>query len=262
MRPSFFRAALHVGIEALGIGQVAARGEHHFRCLGGELAPGVGGAGLDDHGPALHRPGDVERPAHGEVFPLVVQHVHLAGIEIDAALHVADEGVIGQAVPKTRHHVVELARAGVALAVLHVVLEPEIQRRVGIGGGDDVPARASAADVVERGELARDVIGLVEGGRGGGDQADMLRGTGQRRQQRERIERRHGGAALQRLDRHVEHGQMIGHEEGVEAAALQRLGETLQMREVEIGVRESAGIAPGTGVDADGTHEGAEAQLP
>ena len=55
-------------------------------------------------------------------------------------------------------------------------------------------------------------------------------------------------AALQRLDRHVQHGQMIGHEEGVELAALQRLGEALQMREIEIGVGKGAGIAPGAGV--------------
>ena len=35
----------------------------------------------------------------------------------------------------------------------------------------------------------------------------------------------------------------------------------LMMREVEIGVRLGAGIAPGAGVDADRPHEGAEPQL-
>jgi hypothetical protein len=68
-------------------------------------------------------------------------------------------------------------------------------------------------------------------------------------------------AALQRLDRHVQHGEMVGHEEGVELAALQRLGQPFQMREVEIGVRESAGIALGAGVNADGPHERAQMQL-
>ena len=90
------------------------------------------------------------------------------------ALDVADEGVVGPAVPQAGDHVVELARAAVALGVLHVLVEAEIQRRVRIGGGDDVPAGAAAADMVERGEAARDVIGLVEGGRAGRDQADML----------------------------------------------------------------------------------------
>ncbi|WP_245372647.1 hypothetical protein [Rhizobium leguminosarum] len=69
-------------------------------------------------------------------------------------------------------------------------------------------------------------------------------------------------AAPQRLDRHVEHGKVIGHEEGVEFRPLQRLREGLQMGEIEIGVRIRTGIAPGTGMQANGTHEGAEAQLP
>ena len=76
---------------------VAQGGEHRFRRLGGELAPGIGRAGLHDHRPALHRPRDVQRPAHGEIFPLVVQHVHLGRIEIDAVLGVADEGIVGKA---------------------------------------------------------------------------------------------------------------------------------------------------------------------
>ena len=85
---------------------------------------------------------------------------------------------------------------------------------------------------------------------------------GKRRQQRERLERRHRVAALQRLDRHVEHGQMVGHEEGVELRRLKRLREALQMGEIEIGVGIGAGIAPGAGVEADRAHEGAEPQLP
>ena len=87
---------------------------------------------------------------------------------------IAHEGVVGKAVPEARHHVIELAGTGVALAVLHVLLEPEVQRRIRIGGGDDVPAGAPAADVVEGGEPAGDVIGHVEGGRGGGDEPDVL----------------------------------------------------------------------------------------
>ena len=118
---------------------------------------------------------------------------------------------------------------------------PKFSAASGIGGGDDVPAGAAAADMVERGEAAGDVIGRVEGGRGGGDQAELLGDAGQRRQQRQRIERGHRGAALQRLHRHVQHGQMIGHEEGVELAALQRLGEALDAREVEVGVRRPPG---------------------
>ena len=90
----------------------------------------------------------------------------------------------------------------------------------------------------------------------------MLGHHGQRRQQREGIERGHRVAALQRLHRHVEHRQMIGHEEGVEPAALQRLREAPQMREIEIRVGKCARIAPSAGVNGGRAHESAESQLP
>jgi|APAga8741243907_1050103.scaffolds.fasta_scaffold00680_2 hypothetical protein len=46
---------------------------------------------------------------------------------------------------------------------------------------------------------------------------------------------------------HVQHREMIGHEERVEEATLQRLREALQVNEGEIGV----GIAPCAGVVED-----------
>jgi len=70
-----------------------------------------------------------------------------------------------------------------------------------------------------------------------------------------------GGRALQRLHRHVQHGQVIGHEEGVELAALQCLRVLDQRLEIEVGVRRAARIAPGGGMDAHRAHEGAEAEL-
>ena len=188
--------------------------------------------------------------------------MELLGIEIDAGVDVADEGVIGPAVPEPGDDIEELAGAAIALAMLHMLLQPEVQRRIGIGGGDEIPAGAPAADMVEGGEFAREVIGLVEGGGRRGDQAEMLGHDGQRRQQGQRIEGGDGGAALQRVHRHVEHGQMIGHEEGIEAPALQGLGEALQMGEVEIRIGKGAGIAPGAGMQAHGPHEGPQAQLP
>ena len=69
-------------------------------------------------------------------------------------------------------------------------------------------------------------------------------------------------AALQGLDRHVEHRQMVGHEEGIEPPALQRPGKTPQMREIEVGVREGARVAPRAGMNADRPHERAKPQLP
>jgi hypothetical protein len=54
---------------------------------------------------------------------------------------------------------------------------------------------------------------------------------------------------------------MISHEEGVEAATLQCLGEALEMLEIEISVRQRAGIPPGCGVNAYRAHECAQVQL-
>ena len=261
LRPSLLHAALHVGVERLAGLDVRQRGEHHFGGLGGELAAGVGGAGLHDHRPALHRARDVERAAHREVFALVVEHVHLVGVEEHAALDVADEGVVGPAVPQAGDDVVELAGALVALVVLHVLVHAEVERGVRIGGGDDVPAGAAVAQVIERGEAARDVIGRVEGGRAGGDEADALGVLRQRRQQRERLERGRGVAALERIHRHVQHGHVVGHEEGVELGRFESLDRALDVREVEIHVRPGAGIAPGAGVDGGRPHEGVEVEL-
>ena len=100
LRPSLRHAALHVGIEGAGAPRSPRAGEHHLGGLGGELAAGVGGAGLDDHRPALDRPGDVERPAHLQYLPLWFSTCSFAGSKIDAALDVADEGVVGPAVPQ------------------------------------------------------------------------------------------------------------------------------------------------------------------
>ena len=133
--------ALHVGVEGAAHLDAALRGEDGLGRLGGKLAARFAGAGLDDHGPALHRARDIERPAHVEIFALVVEHVEPVGIEIDAALDVADERVLGPAVPQPGHDLDEFARARIALAMLQVILEAEIARGIGVGRGDDVPRR-------------------------------------------------------------------------------------------------------------------------
>jgi hypothetical protein len=114
------------------------------------------------------------------MWALVIEHMHLVGIHEDAALDVADEGVVGEGIPQAGDDVVELARALVALGMLHVIVEAEVERGIGVRRGDDIPAGAAARDVVERGEAAGDVIGRVKGGGAGGDQADIL-GDGSKR---------------------------------------------------------------------------------
>jgi hypothetical protein len=68
-------------------------------------------------------------------------------------------------------------------------------------------------------------------------------------------------AALQRIEWHVEHSHVVGHEEGVELGALERLRKAFKVREVKIGVRESAGIPPCSGMDTRRAHEGCELEL-
>ncbi len=72
------------------------------------------------------------------------------------------------------HDLGELVGAVVALGVPVVRVAVEVQRLDLHAGGDEVPAGAAAADVVERGELARDVERLVVARRGGADQPDAL----------------------------------------------------------------------------------------
>ncbi len=108
--------------------------------------------------------------------------MHLGGIEIEARFDVAHKGVVGEGIPQAGDDVVEFARPLVALGVLHVIVEPEIQRCVRIGGGDDVPSRAAAADVIERGKAAGDMVGLIKSGRACRDQADMFGCACERRQ--------------------------------------------------------------------------------
>jgi len=58
--------------------------------------------------------------------------------------------------------------------MINVLGHAEVQRRVGIGGRDQVPARRATAQMVKRGESLRDEIELLEGGQGGRDQTQAL----------------------------------------------------------------------------------------
>jgi hypothetical protein len=88
-------------------------------------------------------------------------------------------------------HLDELGRALITVAVLGHVVEAEVLRRITPGAGDDVPAGAAAADVIERREAAREVVRLVVGGRRRRDQADALGDGGERGQQDGRVEAPH-----------------------------------------------------------------------
>ena len=96
---------------------------------------------LDDDRPALDRAGNIQRPPHGKMRPLVVQHMRLLGVEIDTGLDVTDEGVVRPTVPQASDNIEELTRATIALSMLQVFLASEVHRLARVGRGDDVPSR-------------------------------------------------------------------------------------------------------------------------
>ena len=97
-RVSYFSCASDC-VEFLALLERGLGGEDDLGQSRGHVASGARSAGLHQHRPALRRAGDVERTLHLEMLALVVQHVLLGRIEIDARLPVADEGVGIPAVP-------------------------------------------------------------------------------------------------------------------------------------------------------------------
>src|SRR5258708_13932622 len=97
--------------------------------------------------PALDRPGDIERSAHGKILTLVIKHMHFRWVEENAMLDIADEGVVGPAVPQARDHVIKLPCTPIALAVLDMLLKAEIERGVRIGSVNDIQAAAPPAKI-------------------------------------------------------------------------------------------------------------------
>ena len=82
-----------------------------------------------------------------------------------------------------------------------MLFEAVVERIVLVVRGDEIPAGAATADLVERGELARQRIGFVEGGGGGGDEAEMFGDRGERRQDGHRLEFDHLAHSATRLGR-------------------------------------------------------------
>ncbi len=94
---------------------------------GAQILPGTRGAGLRDHGIALNGPRDVQRTLHLQDLALVVQRVQLGRIEVASVLLVADERVVLPAVPKAKDDVDELLRPAIALGMLDMRVETEVE---------------------------------------------------------------------------------------------------------------------------------------
>jgi hypothetical protein len=213
--------------------------EDRVGALGGQVAAVLRGAGLEDHRLALGRAGDVQRALHRQELALVTQGVQLVGIEEHAAGLVVDQGVVFPAVPETLDDVQILGRQAVAGVVRQMLGLAEVLGRAFQPGGDDVPAGAAAADVVQRGELAGHVEGLGIGDAERGHQADVLGHRGQGRQDGDRLEAVQIVRAGLGVDR-----QAVGDEQEVELALLGQLGGAAVVLEIGAGAGLGVGMTP------------------
>lgn len=243
-------AALDVRIERLRVVEPVLRGEDHFRAARRELAARVRRAGLHEHRMPLRRACDVQRAAHAEVRPVMIEHVQLAMIEMEAGRLVLDECIVFPAVPEPGHDALEFVGARVAVGVREVWRRAEVRRFVGHHRRDEIPPGAPAAQVVERRELAGDVVGRVVGRRRRCDQADVVRDRRQCGEQRERFEGVGARAAAERVDVAALRGDHVRDEQRIELAALGCLRHSAEMGEVAVAVRLREGMAPADDVAA------------
>jgi hypothetical protein len=232
-------------VVGFGLVDVAVGREDHVGDAGREVAPVGRLASLNNDRMALGRARNVERAAHFEPLALVVDGVDALGLDL-----AIDKGVVLPAIPQLfdqRHH---FASAVVAGGVFEMLLFAEVEGDLVAArvfgdrvaeAGHNVPSRPPVADMVDRGEFARQLVGFVVGRRDRGGEADMLGVGRQRGQQGERI-----GAAVH--DRPEEllamfaHHQSFAKEDEVDQAALGCLGEAhVGLEFGELGV---LGIAP------------------
>src|SRR5262245_41788245 len=89
-------------------------------------------------------------------------------------LLVEHERVVVPGIPEAAHHLDELAGATVAHRLRQMVLAAEILRLRVVGRGHEIPARASAADQIERRKTACNMVGLVVSRRRGAHEPDVL----------------------------------------------------------------------------------------
>ena len=257
------KAALQVRIEGLGEFQRLVGREDHLRRARRQLLAGLGRSRLHLDRVALGRACHVQGSADLEVGALVLQDVELVWIEVAPGLLVAEEGVVVPAVPEARDHVDELLGLLVAARVFQVLVLPEVRGFRGVGGGHQVPSRAATREVVQGGEVAGQVVGLVVGGGHGGHQSDVVGDRGQRGEEGDGLEM--GVVSVQTPRVGLAHvrpgGGGVRKEQRVEFRRLGRLGQPLVMLEIVSGVRRGIGVSPGGDMVAVGRQEGPQADL-
>ena len=159
--------------------------------------------------------------------------------------------------PSWRADLDELRGALVAVVAVEEAAAAEVLAGERVGRGDRVPRGPAVAQVVERGELAGQLVGLVERGVERGGEADAVGDGGQRGEHGERVgpaddvEVEDPAAVLAQP-------QALGEEEEVELAPLGGLGEVDERGEVGLAARLR--VAPHRGV-VDAGEVGGEVEL-
>ena len=160
----------------------------------------------------------------------------------------------------------EVVGDGVAVVVRGQFLA-QGARGAGLVAGDDVPADASARQMVQRGHAAREHIGIGVAQIGGDAEAQVAGGVRHRRHQQQRIVHRRLHRLAQRdagiAFQPVHHAQRVGQEQAVELAALQDAGQLDPVVQVAVVARLVARMRPvAVGDVPDGVHvEGIEPDL-
>ncbi len=232
-------AALDVGVERPGgVGPGVAR-EDGVGGGRGQLAPGVAVARLEDDRVALRAAGRREPAPDVDVAAGVLE---LAAVRVPHAHRGPDH----------------LARPLVAVGVVEVAAAAEVLAGEGVGRRDHVPPRPPAGEVVERGQLAGQLVGLVEGGVERARQPQVGGHRGQGRQHGHGVGPAHhvevvDPAAL------LPQAQALGQEEEVEAAPLGHPGQVLERGEVDLAARP--GVGPHGGVVHPGEVRGQDHRL-
>ena len=133
---------------------------------------------------ALRAARHVERAADRELVAVVIERPDAAVAHEHAASASATTASSAQLSHSSRRGADELGGPVVALAVVEEAAAPEVLAGEGVGRGDRVPGGPAAAQVVEGGELAGQLVGLVERGVERGGEADVVGDRGQRRRAR------------------------------------------------------------------------------
>ncbi len=198
----------------------------------------------------------VERPGDTVELAAMIDRADAVRPRVPSGGAVVEHRVLAPAVPQSVHDGHEFLGAGIAVLVADLAGIAEIARRRRQPRGHDVPAGPPVADMVDRGELPRQVERLGIGRRAGRDQADTAGRHRQRGQHRDRFE-----PGARRLRRVLAERELIGEEDRVEFRRFRLARQILVVADVGQRQRRRVRMPPRRLVMAAAVKEQVEVQL-